>query len=170
MRAGKIPCCSHCVLTVLSLLSEYVNGVLTMTPPSLCFDHDTSMQRCRRRPHYVVNTFFRCLTLLWHVWSSFSQRLWRVLRIKYKYLIQFPPSLHFNPAMDINAHNQELLQQLALLQGQQALLDAQAALVLMKRRRRRNSCMLYLIVVKCKCGHSKTPRMNEIAWHMAQYL
>jgi len=38
--------------------------------------------------------------------------------------------------MDMNTRNQKLFQEFVVLQGQQALLDAQAALVLLRRRRR----------------------------------
>jgi len=45
---------------------------------------------------------------------------------------------HLLLTMDMNTRNQELLLQFVVLQGQEALLDAQAALVLLRRRRRRN--------------------------------
>lgn len=122
-----------------SLRSCYVNGVLTTASPRLCYDHGTSMPRCRR-PHYVVNTFFRCLPRLWHVCSRFSPRLCHFWGIEYKYWIRFlTSSFLFQPPFNMYTQNPELLLQLVLLQGQQALLDAQVALVLVRRRRRRRN-------------------------------
>lgn len=170
MRAGKIPCCSHCVLTGLSLLSAS-SMEFSLWPLQACAL--TMIRPCHVAEDDHIRLLIHAFGAL-HVFGTFEAVSHNVYGGFWELSINTwsnsPPSLHFHPAMDMNAHNQELLQQLALLQGQQALLDAQAALVLMRRRRRRNSCMLYLIVVECKCGHSKTPRMNEIAWHMAQYL
>ena len=135
-------------LTALPLRPCYVHGVLSTTLPRSCYDHGTSMPRWKWS-HYALNMFCRCLArpftfaVGFHCVFVTSRDL--SINTRFNFSDIYFCSNNDTVNMD-SLQNPELLLPLNLLQGQQALLNEQVALFMLRRRRcirnrkRRRSC------------------------------
>ena len=133
-------------LTALPLRSCCVHGVLSTTLPCLFYDHGTSMPRWRRS-QYTLYTFCRCLPrpCTFVVGSHCVFVTSRDLSINTKFNFSDTNFCFNRYTVNVNsAQNSELLLPLCLLQGQQALLDENVTLLVVRGlriwKRRRRSC------------------------------
>ena len=120
-------------LTALLLGPCYVHGILSTTLPHLCYDHGTSMPHWRL--HYILYRFCGCLPrpCTFVVGSHCIFVTSRDLSINTRFNFSETHFCFNNDIVNMNSlQNSELLLPLCLLQGQQALLDEQVALLMVR--------------------------------------